>query len=533
MKNTETLSVSKTEIEQPVVSVEIPSSSGALERLGDINASVIYVQLETGARLSRELKKRGHDVSPATFWINEGWWNQHLNNSNLFKAIAVSFDNAYEAYVNERLAEITEEVSVVSMYSVDDQVEVYMTEDASLASTRESYEMTTLLSTALTEAEENVRNFANIVGYYGVPQKDQYEFLEDLLTHVVEKYHLTLSDAEIAAIVDNFKVELRYAENMEALQEKILTAGSTAYIQAEQEREVEKDPQTNMVERHYLTPDGRNIALLGTEHRYDANDPEIRYLHDIVEAIPEGSNNVLILEGQYGDTKPIPVDPAEAVKVAGGEFGYMAALANRRGIEWIPAEPDARQNAEAIIAERPDITRDQLALHYGLKTLVGIYGQSDSLPLEEVAPYIYHSVGVAGDTINGGWVQRSVSRNETVQLTDDEKMQISTEIPEIIEKLNIGFAKIKPGKQLLSLEDGMVTLHYDLNKPPILWDPTPSTGEGTPITEISQLDMLMRDRRTFALVQQAIADGKQPIIAVGSSHVSTLQPAFDAAFKRV
>jgi hypothetical protein len=315
---------------------------------------------------------------------------------------------------------------------------------------------------------------------------------------------------------------------------EVILSGSAEYKASEiQKYQEEENPLTGIVEHHYKNASGNRIALIGTSHRYDADDPAIDYLHGVVASIPAGSHKVLILEGQYeNDANPIPVEPEEAVRTSGGEFGYMASLANQRGVEWIPAEPDPRENAKKILEEHPEVTRNQLALHYGLKTLVGIFRQDKSLPLSDVAPYIHHTVGAAGNIKDGGWVSKTTSRKEVMQQTEDERALVMTEIPAIINKLNAEFAKIKPGETLLELsEDGILTNNYDLDTPPILWDPSPQNeADLTVISQISQYDMLMRDRHTMELAMQALASGKEPIIAVGSSHVSTLKPAFDRAF---
>lgn len=114
-----------------------------------------------------------------------------------------------------------------------------------------------------------------------------------------------------------------------------------------------------------------------------------------------------------------------------------------------------------------------------------------------------------------------------LHLSDADKAEILTEMPSIIDRLNQEFGKIYPGQKLLSLDkDGNISLAFDLNKQPVPWDPSLSTKIG----EISQLDMLMRDRHTYDLTLQALATGKEPIVAVGNSHVSTLRSAFEAQF---
>lgn len=218
MKNTESLPVSKIEIEQPKLSVDVPSSRSALEYLHDINASVIFAQLETGARLSRQLKAVGYDVSPSTFWISPSWWTQHVDSSNSFGGMADSFDKAYRDYVDEQLVTFTGEQVDVAVVdgAADDQV--YTAEEARLVDVNESYKMTVLLAAALSEAEDNVKNFAKVAGYHGVPQQDTGEFLQDLLTHVVEKYHLTLSEDEITSIIGSLQLNLARSElNNDAL----------------------------------------------------------------------------------------------------------------------------------------------------------------------------------------------------------------------------------------------------------------------------------------------------------------------------
>jgi|GEM_PF-6466080 len=317
---------------------------------------------------------------------------------------------------------------------------------------------------------------------------------------------------------------------------KILVAGSTEYITAEQQKPSEVDPTTRVIEQHYHSDSGQEVVLLGTEHTYDANSPEAQYLGSLVRAIPPDSKKVLILEGQYDDATELPDDPEEAIRVGGGEFAYMGALAKQQGVEFVPAEPDPHENAQKILVERPDITRDEIALHYALKVLVGVFRYDEASRVEDVAPYIHHAVGIAGNTSEGGWVEKSTSRDGVLNMSESEKTEVTGEMPTIVEKLNSEFAKIYPGKKLLDLQpDGSITLLYDLNQQPVPWDPTPDR-EGRPrtkISEISSMDMLMRDRHTFELANQAIERGQEPIIVVGNSHASTLKPAFESQFQKV
>lgn len=314
---------------------------------------------------------------------------------------------------------------------------------------------------------------------------------------------------------------------------KILVAGSAEYIEAERAKEKIKDPKTGLITLQYQGADNTKLTILGTEHQNDIHHPEIIHLGELVEAIPADSKTVLILEGQYGNTQDLPEDSVEAIKVAGGEFGYMAALARQRGVEYVPGEPDPHTTAEQILREHPDISRGDIALHYALKTLAPLFRDVKKLPIEAVALYIHHSVGIAGDITAGGWVQHVTSRDEVLVMSDEQKAEIIAEMPEIVRKLNTQFKKIQPEVQLLDLQpDGALHLLYNLSKPPVAWDPAPEIADQpvTMITKISRLDTLMRDRHTFHLIQQALDDGKEPIVAVGNSHVTTLKPALDAAF---
>lgn len=317
---------------------------------------------------------------------------------------------------------------------------------------------------------------------------------------------------------------------------KILVAGSAEYIKAERAKERIKDPKTGLITLQYQVADGIKLTILGTEHQNDIHHPEIIHLGELVEAIPADSKTVLIVEGQYGNTQDLPEDPVEAIKVAGGEFGYMAALARQRGVEYVPGEPDPHTTAEQILRKRPDISRGDIAFHYALKTLAPLFRDAKKLPVKAVALYIHHSVGIAGDITAGGWVQHVTSRDEVLAMSDEQKAEIIAEMPEIVRKLNAQFQTIQLEAQLLDLKpDGMLHLLYDLSKSPVMWDPAPEiVGKPiTVITEISRLDMLMRDRHTLHLIQQALDEGKEPIVAVGNSHVTTLKPALDAAFHTV
>ncbi len=306
---------------------------------------------------------------------------------------------------------------------------------------------------------------------------------------------------------------------------QILVAGTPEYTAAEQQKMNEVDPVTRVVEKRYHNKQGQEAVLIGTEHIFDPDHPEAEYLKGVIDAIPEGSNKVLILEGQYQDSTTRPADPREAITVGGGEFNYMRVLGEQQGIEVVPAEPDPHDSANNILKERPDITRDEVALHYALKVLQGVVKQGEPARLEDVAVYIHHAAGMAGDKSEGGWVDVSTSRDEVLNMNETQKKAVVGEMPGIITKLNEEFSKVYPNQKLLELQpDGTVTLLYDLFAQPVPWDPS----EDTVIAEISRMDMLMRDRHTFELTMQALEQGKEPIVAVGSSHVSTLQPAFEA-----
>ena len=118
--------------------------------------------------------------------------------------------------------------------------------------------------------------------------------------------------------------------NLLAAITKILVAGSTEYIEAERAKEKIKDPKTGLITLQYEGADNTKLTILGTEHQNDIYHPEITYLGELVEAIPADSKTVFILEGQYGNTQDLPEDPAEALKVAGGEFGYKIGRASGR-----------------------------------------------------------------------------------------------------------------------------------------------------------------------------------------------------------
>lgn len=331
----------------------------------------------------------------------------------------------------------------------------------------------------------------------------------------------------------NFYVDLanmiEVANNTPA-QDKIVLAGTPEYARAEQQKASEIDPQTRLIEHHYKDSEGRDIIIIGTEHIFDADHPEAQTLKQMVDEQTDPTKKVFILEGQYDDETQLPNDPAEAIKIGGGEFNYMRALARERGIEVVPAEPDPRDTARQILQERTNISRGEIALHYALKTLVGVIKYGETRDLADIAPYIYHAVGMAGDTSEGGWVKNSTSRNDVLHLSDADKTGILAEMPAIIDQLNEEFSKIYPGQKLLSLdESGNVNLLYDLSQSPVPWDPSQKTKIG----EISQLDMLVRDRHTFELTLQALAAGKEPVVAVGNSHISTLRPAFEAQFAQV
>jgi hypothetical protein len=431
---------------------------------GDINDAVIKVQQITG------------------FEITPEWWSIRVGNQGTTEEILDRFDNAFEVFVHDAMG------------------------GEALKANKEEKGETQII----TEAEAELNAFDKRYGSDPGTAPLRKEFLEALGKRLKEKY---------------FNPDIKQVFN------KVLLSGTSEYNSAELRRRQEEDSLTGILEMHYRTESGKNVTVLGTTHVYDIDNPEIAYLGNVVTSIPQGSPTVLILEGQYGESGTTPEDPSEAIKVAGGEFGYMAALAKQKGVEVVPGEPDPHSNAEEILATNPEISRDDIALHYGVKTLKGIFNGTNTVQLDSVAAYIHHSIGIAGEKGKGGWVNKVTLRQEVVDLNDAQKQEILEEMPEIIERLNRNFGKIKSGSELLSLDsEGMLHLEYDLDEPPILWDPAPEQlGEpATTVTQISRLDMLMRDRHTLKLMHQALAEGKEPIIVVGSSHVSALKPALDS-----
>lgn len=417
----------------------------------------------------------GYEITPE-------WWSEQVGNQGATEEILDRFDNAFEAYVQD---EIGIEADDPNKSKDDPQV--------------------------LAEAEAELDRFDQQYGSDPGSAPLRKEFLEALSKHLHEKY---------------------FGTNLEAAA-KVLLSGTTEYNNAELQSRKDEDPQTGVVELHYKSDSGKKVTVLGTTHVYDVASPEIAYLDNLMNSINKDSPTALILEGQYGESGTTPEDPAEAIKVAGGEFGYMASVAKQKGIEVIPGEPDPHQTAEEILDSNSDISRDEIALHYGVKTLKGIFNETDAVPLHIVAPYVHHSVGIAGRKDKGGWVDKVTTRQEVVDLSETQKQEILEEMPEIIERFNTQFAEVKPDKKLLSLDpEGVLHLEYDLDKPPILWDPSPEQlGEtATVLTQISRLDMLMRDRHTLSLMDGALGTGKDLIVAVGSSHISALKPALDSYF---
>lgn len=176
----------------------------------------------------------------------------------------------------------------------------------------------------------------------------------------------------------NFYADL--AQSVEAqrdvpARDKIIKAGTPQYNQAEQQKALEVDPQTRLLTRHYKNRPGENITLLGTEHIFEADHPQAQALREMVDGIADPSKAVFILEGQYDDETQLPSDPDEAIKVGGGEFNYLRALAEKRGIEVVPAEPNPHDTARQILQERADISRSEIALHYALKVLASVIAQ--------------------------------------------------------------------------------------------------------------------------------------------------------------
>lgn len=526
----------------------IPSSRKALEQLHDIDLSVIYVQLEVGTRLAEKYADQG--AAAEMFYISPEWWSDNISNNDppgVFGGMAQSFDVSYPKFVAEQIQQLTgahnvaieegganDELTAVGSSAEEGFIDFEDSQDR----LNQSYELLENLATALGEAEEHAQKFAEIVGFEATPEESEV-FLTDLMEHVIEKYELNLTEAETASLMSHLKevagqdlgVTSEAGEPLDA----VLLSGTREYLDAERVKEQVKDPETGLIELNYQAEDGTPITVFGTEHRYDVDDPEIIYLDKFVRSIPPDSKTVIILEGQYGNAQDLPEDPAEAIKVAGGEFGYMASLAKQQGVEFVPGEPDPHDTAEQILRERPDITRDDIALHYGLKTLEPLFREKKSLPVDEIAPYIHHSVGIAGDAGVGGWAEHPTSREEVLGLSEEQKTEIVAEMPDIVQKLNAQFEKLRPDVQLLDLQpDGTLRLLHDLGKQPVAWDPAPEVSgqSATVITEISRLDMLMRDRHTFRLIQRVLEQGQEPVVAVGNSHVTTLQPALDAAFQR-
>lgn len=453
--------------EKRFAKTEIPKSTEIYR--GDINDAVIAVQQITG------------------FEITPEWWVNEVGNEGPTEDILKRFDTAFEKFVHS-------ETGIDSSEAGDD-IKVHVTPAEIVA-----------------EAELELAGFDKSTSGAEEAPELRSEFIDALTSHLKEKY---------------FGVDDSLPES------KILKSGSEQYREAERLRSDTEDPDTRIVESHFVNSDGLEITVLGTSHTFDPEDPEVKYLDTLVREKADNPKTVLILEGQYAKDEGLPPDPSEAVKLGGGEFNYVAALADQLGVEYTPAEPDAHDNAVNILAESPNLSPTEVALHYGVKTLSFLFKDQPTMQVEDVAPYLYHSVGVVGDETEGGIVVKRISRQEVLDISEQEKAEIIKEMPEVVARLNEAFSRLYPGEKLLELTPGgEVTLLYDLSKPPVLWDPSSEDTMGNPtvIAEISQLDMLMRDRHTFRLVMRALDQGLEPVVAVGSSHVSTLAPALNSAF---
>ncbi len=417
------------------------------------------------------------------FEVTPEWWMSEVGNEGATEDILDRFDRAFEQFIHLQM------------------------------STAESSEVE---NATISEADKQLDEFDQAMPKTEADVQLREEFLEELAEHLKEKYC-----SEKPEVVGTDP------------RDQILLSGSVEYLAAEQARKELEDPVTRIVELHYSS-EGREITLLGTNHTFDPDDPGIAYLDSFVREKASNPRTVFILEGQYSKTEAPMTNPVDAV-ITGGEFNYTASLANQLGVEYIPAEPDPRTNAEQILVENPEITREEVALHYTVKTLSALFKDQDEQPLADISPYVYCSAGIGGTTEDGGVVEKSFSRTDILEISDDLRGKINLAMPQLIEQLNEVFIKVVPGETLLELiDDDVVKLVYNLNSQPVLWDPAPelSNREPTVITKISQLDMLMRDRHTFSLMQQALDEGKEPVVAVGSSHVSTLGPAMDAAYKK-
>ena len=554
----------------------IPRAAKALESLGDINLSVIYSQLEVGKSLS---DKYGVDAS--MFYISREWWDSNVTNNGTFTDMAEKFDAAYKVLVAQKLSEITQTEIKVEEGGGElhvDQSESGQVEDAEGAS--RSYEMLENLGAALTEAENNAIAFAKRVDFDSCEAYGE-TFLIDLIEHVATKYELNLSEAQLDSILEHVNKVMRFqrvvapgdktqntadgdivtvdAEDNFQVQESkppkprnvdktyrpaksiertpttlILTAGTQEYRETESRRlKIEND--FGVVDVRYRDEKGNEIVALGTRHTFDPEDPEIEFLDRVVRERAVDPQTVLILEGHYSVEDQKQGDPREAVRQGGGEFNYLSALGSELGIDVIPAEPDIHDTARTITEDDPTVSSREVALHYTLKTLDSLFKGTTALPAQDIGKFIYNSASTGGVNTDGGITERKLERSEVLKLSPDEEDSIIKELPTIVADLNEAFSEIIPGQTLLEIDaEGNIRLCYDLSQSPVLWDPSLNgTEKQTAITRISQLDMLARDKHTFSLIQQALNDGKQPIVAVGSSHTSTLRPALDAAYTYV
>lgn len=552
----------------------VPSASKALETLGDINLSVIYVQLEVGASLAEE-----YGVDASTFYISLEWWNNNVTNNGTFTDMAEKFDAAYRVLVAQKLSEITQTETTVEEGAGElhvGQPEGGQVESAKGAS--KSYEMLENLGAALTEAENNAIAFAKRVDFDSSEAYGE-TFLIDLIEHVATRYELNLNEAQLDSILEHVKTVMRSqrvvapgdetqntadgdiltvsADNLQGQKSKppklqndgrldlpakskettpttlILTAGTQEYRETESRRhKIEND--VSVVDLRYQDENGNEFIVLGTRHTFDPEDPEVSFLDSLVRQRAVDPRTVLILEGQYSKEDQKHDEPSEVVRQGGGEFNYLSALGSELGIEIIPAEPNIHATAREILKDNPSVTNREVALHYTLKTLDGLFQDNQILSASDIGKFIYHSASAGGNRSEGGITGRTIERSEVLGLDEAELDAVSQELSTVIAELNRTFGEIIPGQQLLEISpEGDIQLCYDLSQPPVLWDPSVDDGSfQTQISKISQLDMLARDKNTFGLIQEALEDGMHPIVAVGSSHVSTLQPALDATYAR-
>jgi hypothetical protein len=173
---------------------KLESARSALERVGHINLAVVFVQLETGARLAKE-----YNVDASRFYISKGWWDTNIGHNDSFQTMAENFDRCYQRYVQD----IIDSLPIDSRVKLDEEAESDSVGDQEDASRVQ--ELLRQLAAGLVKAEDEVKLFAQTVQFQSDQsiEADNAEFIKDLIEYTIRHYDLQLLPEEAVKLFDH------------------------------------------------------------------------------------------------------------------------------------------------------------------------------------------------------------------------------------------------------------------------------------------------------------------------------------------